>query len=80
MSTIQPIKKCRYSRNTYFTRHGGVAQRPSHPPQEQKTRVRIPPGYKVFWEKNIAMLLCKIDLIFIVCCKGEIKALAKKYI
>jgi hypothetical protein len=23
---------------------GGVAQRTSHPPQEQKTRVRIPPG------------------------------------
>jgi hypothetical protein len=31
------------------------------PPQEQETRVRIPPGYKVFRE-NIAMLLCKIDL------------------
>jgi hypothetical protein len=36
----------------YFLRPGGVAQRPSHPPQEQKTRVRIPPGYKVFKEKH----------------------------
>jgi hypothetical protein len=26
---------------------GGVAQWASHPPQKQKTRVRIPPGYKV---------------------------------
>jgi hypothetical protein len=35
---------------------GGAAQWTSHPTQEQKTRVRIPPGYKVFRE-NIAMLL-----------------------
>jgi hypothetical protein len=34
----------------------GVAQQTSHPPQEQKTRVQIPQGYKVF-RKNIAMLL-----------------------
>jgi hypothetical protein len=26
---------------------GGVAQWPSHPPQEPKTRLRIPPGYNV---------------------------------
>jgi hypothetical protein len=46
---------------------GGVAQWTSHPPKEQKTRVRIPPGYKVFKE-NIAMLLCIImDLICIFC-------------
>jgi hypothetical protein len=29
---------------------GGVAQWTLHPPQEQKTRVRIPPGYTVFRE------------------------------
>jgi hypothetical protein len=34
-----------------------VAQWTSNPPQEQKTWVRIPPGYKVFREL-IAMLLC----------------------
>jgi hypothetical protein len=27
---------------------GGVAQSTSHPPQKQKTRVRTPPGFKVF--------------------------------
>jgi hypothetical protein len=30
--------------------HGGVAQWAWHPRQEQKTRVRIPPGCKFFWE------------------------------
>jgi hypothetical protein len=45
---------------------GGVAQWTSHPHQKQKTRVRIPPGYEDFRE-IIAMLLCKIDLICIVC-------------
>jgi hypothetical protein len=29
---------------------GGVAQWTSHPPQDPKTRVQIPPGYKVFRE------------------------------
>jgi hypothetical protein len=50
-----------------------------HPPQELKTRVRIPPGYKDMGE-NVAMLPCFIDLICIVCVlKREIvKALAKK--
>jgi hypothetical protein len=37
-----------------------------HPPQEQKTRFRIAPGFKVFRE-NIAMLLCIFDLTGIVC-------------
>jgi hypothetical protein len=41
---------------------GGVAQWASHPPQEQKTRVRVPPGCKVF-RGNIAMLLSIFDLI-----------------
>jgi hypothetical protein len=27
---------------------GGVAQRTSHPPEDQKARVRIPSGYKAF--------------------------------
>jgi hypothetical protein len=45
---------------------GGVAQWISHPPQVQKTRVRIPPGYKVFRE-NIAVLLFIIDAICLVC-------------
>jgi hypothetical protein len=40
---------------------GGVAQVTSHPPQEQKTQVRIPPGYKGFRE-NIAMLLCILNM------------------
>jgi hypothetical protein len=54
--------------------HGGVAQWTSHPSQEQKTRVQIPPGYKVFGE-NIATLFCVIDLIYIVCVSiWEIKA------
>jgi hypothetical protein len=34
--------------NKNVLRPVGVAQWTSHPPQEQKTRVRIPPGYKVF--------------------------------
>jgi hypothetical protein len=41
---------------------GGVAQWTSHLPQEQKTKDRIPPGFKVFRE-NIATLLCMIDLM-----------------
>jgi hypothetical protein len=36
------------------------AQWTSHPTQEQKTRVQIPPGYKVF-RKNMAVLLCDSD-------------------
>jgi hypothetical protein len=36
----------------------------SHPPQEQKTRVRIPSGYKVFGE-NICSNV--VDFISIVC-------------
>jgi hypothetical protein len=39
--------------NTVFWRcPGGVAQWTSHLPQEQKTRVQIPPGYKVFGKKH----------------------------
>jgi hypothetical protein len=34
--------------NDLKTSPGGVAQLTSHPPEEQKTWVRIPPGYKVF--------------------------------
>jgi hypothetical protein len=49
-----------------------VAQVTSHPPQEQKTRVRIPPGYKILKE-IIAMLMCKIDLICIVLCVDKDK-------
>jgi hypothetical protein len=37
-----------------------VAQSTSHPPQEQKTRVRIPPGYKV--SKDV--ILVSIDCFF----------------
>jgi hypothetical protein len=52
-----------------FLQPGGVA------PQEQKTRVRIPPEYKVFRGNN------KFDLIFTVCVlKREIKSLAQNYI
>jgi hypothetical protein len=35
-------------------------------PQEQKIRVRIPPGYKVYRE-NIALLLCVIYLTCVAC-------------
>jgi hypothetical protein len=38
----------------------------SHPPQEQNTRVRIPPGYYVFGEIS-AMQLFTIDLLGIAC-------------
>jgi hypothetical protein len=50
---------------------GGVAQWTSHPPQRQQSEVRVPPGYEVF-RKNQAMLLCVLDLIFIVCVFKEI--------
>jgi hypothetical protein len=45
---------------------GGMAPWMSHPPQEQKTRVRIPPGYKDI-RKNTSVLLCMIYLICIAC-------------
>jgi hypothetical protein len=48
----------------------------SHLPHEQKTRVRIRPGYKVFKE-NIAMLLCLTYVLF-VRWKTEVKALSPK--
>jgi hypothetical protein len=40
---------------------GGAAHWTSHPPQEQKTQVQIPPGYNVF-RAIIAMLLYLMDL------------------
>jgi hypothetical protein len=43
---------------------GGRAQWSLHPPQEQQTRVRIPPRYKVFREIEV-VLLCIIDLIHV---------------
>jgi hypothetical protein len=46
-----------------------AAQWTLHPPQKQKTRVRIPPGYKLF-RKNIAVFVCR---------KREIKTLTLKY-
>jgi hypothetical protein len=46
-----------YAKNLGY-RPGGVAQWTSHPPQEQKTRVRIPPGYKVFREKHSNAVVC----------------------
>jgi DNA-binding transcriptional regulator/RsmH inhibitor MraZ len=50
----------------------------SHPPQEHKTRVRIPPGKKKVFRENIAMLLGIVDLICIVCVlKKEIQAMAQ---
>jgi hypothetical protein len=45
---------------------GGVSQWTSYQPQKQKTRVRIPLGYKGFRE-NIAMQVCVIDLKCIAC-------------
>jgi hypothetical protein len=45
---------------------GGVAQWASYLPLEKKTRVRMPPGYKVFRE-NMVMMLCVTCLICIVC-------------
>jgi hypothetical protein len=53
--------------NLFFSSHpGGEEQWTSHPPEEQKTRVRIPPRHKDFRE-NIPMLLCILDLICFVC-------------
>jgi hypothetical protein len=40
----------------------GVAQWTSHPPQEQKTKVRIPPGLKFFQGKHIIAVV-SIDLM-----------------
>jgi hypothetical protein len=40
-----------------FCPGSGVAQWTPHPAQKQKTRVRIPPGYKVF-SVVMAMILC----------------------
>jgi hypothetical protein len=45
---------------------GGVAQWASHPTEELQTLVRFPLGYKVY-RGIIAMLLCIIDLICILC-------------
>jgi hypothetical protein len=45
---------------------GGVEQWTPHTPEELQTRVRFPPGYKVFRE-IIATQLFMIDLICIVC-------------
>jgi hypothetical protein len=42
-----------------MTSYGGVAQRTLHPTREQKTRVRIPPGYKVSREGSNAVLCYK---------------------
>jgi hypothetical protein len=44
---------------------GSVVQWTSHQPPEQKTRVRIKPGFKVFRE-NIAIMF-EIDLTCMVC-------------
>jgi hypothetical protein len=54
-----------------------VAQWTSHPPQELKTRVRIPPGYKVF-KDAMAMMVCIFYLICIVCVYMVNKGLATK--
>jgi hypothetical protein len=54
-----------------FALDGGVAQWTSHPPEELQTRVRFTTGCKVFKE-IIAMLLCKIDFICIVCVSNKI--------
>jgi hypothetical protein len=44
-----------------------VEQWTSHPPKEQKTRVRIPPGVKDFRENIAVLLLGSFDLTCIVC-------------
>jgi hypothetical protein len=58
----EPVEQIFLNGCTYISSPGGVAQWTSHPPLEHKTRVRIPPGYKVFRE-NIAMRMCVIDVI-----------------
>jgi hypothetical protein len=47
-----------------------VAQWTPHPTQEQKTRVQIPPSYKVFRE-TIAMLLCLHNCLNMHCLCAE---------
>jgi hypothetical protein len=44
------------------------------PPREEKTRVRIPAGCKVFRE-NVAVLLCSTDVICIALCWEDIAML-----
>jgi hypothetical protein len=56
----------KFSLPTSGNSDGGVAQWTSHPPRDQKTRVRISPERKISSE-NMA-ILCTIDLIWIVLC------------
>jgi hypothetical protein len=58
---------------------GGVVQWASQKPRRQQTRVRIPPGYKVFRE-NMAMLLCVFDLLCIVCVLKNINKIIAPHI
>jgi hypothetical protein len=68
--------------NDLKTSPGGVAQLTSHPPEEQKTWVRIPPGYKVFLGSHSNAVVCyRLTYIIRIDCvlrKRELKALAPK--
>jgi hypothetical protein len=80
-----------YVEQNGFNCLGGVAQGTFHLPQEQKTRVQIPPGCKglgkniimlttIKNKQNVAMQLCVIDLICIHCVlKKIVEALALNF-
>jgi hypothetical protein len=51
--------------------HGGVAQWTTHPPQEKKARVRIPPGEKVFRETCSAAFLHLKCIVFVLKQRNE---------
>jgi hypothetical protein len=51
---------------------GGVAQWTSNAPQEQKTRVQIPPGYKVLGKSK--QCCCGLN-VMVVCRKREVKGI-----
>jgi hypothetical protein len=46
--TLLFVECARRLKTIFNQKEVGVAQSTSHSPQEQKTRVRIQPGYKVF--------------------------------
>jgi hypothetical protein len=48
-------------------RTGGMAQSTSHSPKEKKTRVRIPPGYKVLESHSNTVVYNRLKMHCFVC-------------
>jgi hypothetical protein len=55
------------TRHNFFILPDLINYVPPWRPQEHKTRVRIPQLYIIFRETYVAMVLCIIDLLGIVC-------------